>query len=106
MIGIIHIEDETFITDRDNQERIPVEGVEILPNWDIDRAGSKGAAQITAEGGVLEPGMWLSTYRTITPERGEIIRYPRGHWHLANPGITYDGGYEMDTGAVSQVQTA
>lgn len=106
MIGIVHIEDEVFITDRDNAVRIPVERVEIRPTWDIDRAGSKGQVSVTAEAGVLEPGMWLSTYRTITPERGEIIRYPRGHWHLSRPGIAYPGGHEMATGNVAVMQTA
>lgn len=106
MIGIIHIEDGTFITDRDNAVRIPVERVEVRPTWDIDRSGSKGQVSVTADAGVLEPGMWLSTYRTIAPERGPVIRYPRGHWHLSRPGIAYPGGHEMDTGNVAVMQTA
>lgn len=107
MIGILHIEDETFITDRNNDGRIPADRVELRPTWDIDRAGSKGQVSVTADAGVLEAGMWLSTYRTITPERGEIIRFPRGHWHLSRPGISYPaGGHEMDTGAVAVQQTA
>lgn len=106
MIGIVHIEDEVFITNRDNSVAVPVERVTLKPTWDIDRAGSKGKVAVTADAGVLKPGMWLSTYRTITPERGAIIRFPRGHWHLSRPGIAYPGGHELDSGNVAMQQTA
>lgn len=106
MRGIVHIEDEVYITDRNNQARTPVDRVTLAPTWDIDRSGSKGQVSVTADAGVLESGMWLSTYRTITPEQGEIIRYPRGHWHLSRPGIAYPGGHEMDSGSVAVMQTA
>lgn len=106
MIGIVHIEDEVYVTNRNNEGGVAIDRVQIQPTWDIDRSGSKGQVSVTADAGVLTPGMWLSTYRTITPERGEIVRFPRGHWHLSRPGITYPGGHEMDTGNVAVMQTA
>lgn len=106
LTGIRHYEDEVFITDRNNEVRIPLEGVDVHPTWDIDRSGSKGQIAVTAHRGGLEENMWIATYRTIVPERGEIIRYPRGHWRLSGVSTSYDGSHEMDTGIPSQPQTA
>ena len=107
MNGIIHIHDETYRSDRNGNDLELLPGiVSVHPTWDIDRAGSKGQIDVVAESGILEPNMWITTYRTITPERGEIIRYQRGHWRLSSPGIVYDGAVHMDTGASSQQQTA
>lgn len=105
--GMIHTADEVYITDRNNESRELMPHVELVhPNWDIDRAGSKGQIQIIANNGMLRANMWIAAYRTITPERGEIVRLPRGHWRLERPSVEYDGSQSMDDGAVSHQQAA
>jgi len=107
MSGILHIQDETYRSDRNGNDLELLPGiVSVHPTWDIDRAGSKGQIEVVAESGILEPNMWITTYRTITPERGAIIRYQRGHWRLSSPGIVYDGAVRIETGTPSQLQTA
>jgi hypothetical protein len=102
---------EVYRTDRNNIRRdlLGVVGetvMDIGANWDIDRSGSKAAANITAQGGVLEPGMWIAPYVTITPEVGEVTRQQMGHFRLGKPGIRYSGSQRSESDQYLRIQSA
>ena len=93
MNGIIHIHDETYRSDRNGNdlgEFLPGI-VSVHPTWDIDRAGSRARSMLLRNPG--SPGTEYVDHHVPDhhPERGEIVRYQRGHWRLSIPGIVYDG---------------
>ncbi len=106
--GLKTYEDEVFVTDRNGESMVSIGDalIEVNPDWDIDRPGSKGAVEITAHRGVLEPGMWIAPFRTIYPEVGEVKRYQLGHFRIGRPSHSFDGSYGIDTGEPSYLQVA
>lgn len=106
--GLLYYEDEVIITDRNGNDQGTVGDslIDVNPDWNIDRAGSKGNVAITVDGDVLSPNMWIEPYRTIYPEDGEPQRYQLGHFMLGNPGSQYSDGFLVDLGTPATHQTA
>lgn len=96
--GLVHISDETYITDRDDVSRTLLPGADIHIDYDLDRAGSKGRLEVSVLGEHLSANTWLSTYRTVTPEIGPIQRWQLGHWRLGRPGLSSGGAWSMSDG--------
>ena len=97
--GANHIELAVYATDRDNVTRDPLAFItRVEPDWDIDRAGSKGRVSVASHRRVLQDGMWIATYIRIVPEVGEIIEQQTGHFRMDVPSAEFDGSIGMDGG--------
>lgn len=107
MSGANFIELMVYETDRDNASRIEVGHITYAePDWDIDRAGSKGRLSIGAHRPVLRDGMWVATHLRIIPEVGEIVDVQTGHFRLDMPNESYDGSVSLVDGEERVIQEA
>src|SRR5699024_580409 len=97
--GANHVEMTVYETDRDNVSREPLAYITSAdPDWDIDRAGSKGRVEVASHRRVLRDGMWIATHIRIVPEVGDIIDMQTGHFRLEVPSAEFDGSVGMDGG--------
>ncbi len=104
--GIHELDNEVYITDQNNESRIPLEAVDtVQPDWDIDRSGSKSRLDITTYLRTLEDGMWIAPYQVIIPETGDIRRQQMGHFCISTPSASMDGSIGYD-GRYKVVQQA